>query len=139
MWGEREPEHDILANSLSPHTPPPFRVSRLTSYVQSIFCDIALVSNTDPWIYILQQQYLQQQIVTSPIHNKTQRWVSPGTHVAVLALMRLEEPPTACGVPLSSVAKSSPPSVLLKFQESLHRSNSIPAGFFIIKDLQNPQ
>ena len=51
---------------------------------------------------------LQQQTVTSPTHSKTQWQVSPGTHVAVLALMGLEEPPTTCGVPLSSLAKSSP-------------------------------
>ena len=59
---------------------------------------------------------LQQQIVTSLIHSKTQLQVSPGTHVAVLALMGLEEPPTTCGVPLSSMAKSSPLSVLVKLQ-----------------------
>ena len=53
--------------------------------------------------------------------------------------MGLEEPPIARGVPLSSMAKSSPSSFLLKFQESLHQSNLTPAGFFIIKDLQNPQ
>ena len=36
----------------------PFRVSHLTIYAQSIFCDIPLVSNTDPWTYILQQQQM---------------------------------------------------------------------------------
>ena len=50
--------------------------------------------------------------------------------------MGLEETPTAHGVPLSSIAKSRPPSVLVKLHESLHRGNSTPAGFFI-KDLQN--
>ena len=68
---------------------------------------------------------------------KTQHQVSPGTHVAVPALMGLEEPPTAHGVPLSSMAKSSPLSALVRFQESLHRGNSSSAGFFI-KDLQKP-
>ena len=57
---------------------------------------------------------LQQQIVTFPTHSKTQRQVSPGTHVAVLALRGLQEPPTTHGVPLSSMAKSSPLSVLDK-------------------------
>ena len=59
---------------------------------------------------------LQQQIVTSLIHSKTQLQVSPGTHAAVLVLMGLEEPPTTCGVPLSSMAKSSLLSVLVKSQ-----------------------
>ena len=75
--------------------------------------------------------------VTSPIHSKTQCQVSPGTHVAVLALMGLEEPPTICGVPLSCVAKSSPPSVLVKLQERLQRGNSTPWVFFI-KDPEKP-
>ena len=30
--------------------------SCLTLYVQSIFCDVPLANNTDPWIYILLQQ-----------------------------------------------------------------------------------
>ena len=59
---------------------------------------------------------LQHQIVTSPIHTKIQLQVLPRTYVAVLALMWLEEPPTTCGVPLSSMAKSSPLSVLVKLQ-----------------------
>ena len=49
-------------------------------------------------------------------------------------LMGLEEPPTACGVPLSSMA--SPPSALVRLQESLDRGNSTPAGLFT-KDPQN--
>ena len=64
---------------------------------------------------------------TSPVHSKTQGQVSPGMHAAVLALTGLEEPPTARGVPLAHVAKSSPPSVLVKLRESLHRGNSTPA------------
>jgi len=75
-----------------------------------------------------------QQTVTSPVQSETQHPVSPGTHVAVLALMGLEEPPTACGVPLSSTA--SPPSALVRLQESLDRGNSTPAGLFT-KDPQN--
>ena len=51
--------------------------------------------------------------------------------------MGLEEPPTACGVPLSSMAKSSPLSALVRFQESLHRGNFTPVEFFI-KDPQKP-
>ena len=65
--------------------------------------------------------------VTSPIHSKTLCKVSPGTHVAALAFTGLEEPPTTCGGPLSSLAKSSPLSVLVKLQKSLHRGNSTPA------------
>lgn len=38
--------------------------------------------------------------------------VQPGIHVAVLAPTRLEKSPTSCEMPLSSMAKSSPPSVL---------------------------
>ena len=37
-----------------------------------------------------------------------------------------EEPPTACGAPLSSVAKSSPPAVLVKLHESLQRDSFTP-------------
>ena len=112
----------------------PFRVSHLTFYVQSVFCDIPLASNTDPWIYILKQHQQQQWTVTSPIHSKAQ---SPGTHVAVLALVGLEEPPTACGAPLSSIAKSNPLSRPVRLHKSLRGGNSIPVGF-LIKDLQNP-
>ena len=79
---------------------------------------------------------LQKQIATSPTHSKAQCQVSPGTHVAVLALMGKEEPPTTCGVPLSPKAKSSPQSVLVRLQESLHRGSSTPARI-IIKDPQN--
>ena len=110
----------------------PFRVSHLTFYVQSVFCDIPLASNTDPWIYILKQHQQQQWTVTSPIHSKAQ---SPGTHVAVLALVGLEEPPTACGAPLSSIAKSNPLSRPVRLHKSLRGGNSIPVGF-LIKDLQ---
>ena len=78
---------------------------------------------------------LQKQIATSPTHSKAQCQVSPGTHVAVLALMGKEEPPTTCGVPLSPKAKSSPQSVLVRLQESLHTGNSTPVGF---KSLQVP-
>ena len=44
---------------------------------------------------------------------------------------------TAYGVPLSSMAKSSPQSVLVRFQESLHRGNFTPVEF-CIKDPQKP-
>ena len=56
----------------------------------------------------------------------------PGTHVAVLTLMGLEKPPTACGVSFPSMAicpyeiAEKPP------QGQLH-----PCGAFI-KDPQNP-
>ena len=63
--------------------------------------------------------------------------LSPGSHVAVFAFMGLEETHTICGVPLSSLTKSSPPFFLVKFQESLHRGKSILAGFSI-KDPQHP-
>ena len=69
-----------------------------------------------------------------PVQSKTQHQVSRGTHVVVLILMGLEEPTTACGVPLCFMAKSNPSSVLEKLQESLHRGNYTPAGFFS-KDL----
>ena len=111
----------------------PFRVSHLTIYAQSISCDISLVSNANT---LHLATAVDTTAITSPIHSKTQHQVSPGTHVAVPALMGLEEPPTAHGVPLSSMAKSSPLSALVRFQESLHRGNSSSAGFFI-KDLQN--
>ena len=65
------------------------------------------------------------------MHSKTQRQVSPGTYVAVLALAGLEGPPTACGVPLCSMAKSNPPSVFVRLQESLHRGNSTPVGLLL--------
>ena len=66
-------------------------------------------------------------------HNAMELMSSPGTHAIVFALMGLEEPPTAFGVPLSSMAKFSPLSVLVKLQESLHNGNSTPArGFFIM-------
>ena len=45
--------------------------------------------------------------------------------------MGLEEPPTACGVPLFSMVKSSLPSVLGKLQESLHKGNSTLQGFLL--------
>ena len=67
----------------------------------------------------------------SPRHSKTQRQVSPGTHIAVLALTGLEEPPTTCEVPLSSMAKSSPLTVCVRLQESLHRDNSISGEFLL--------
>lgn len=65
------------------------------------------------------------------MHSKTQRQVSPGTHVALLALTGLEELPTTCGVPLCSMAKSSPPFVFVGLQESLHKGNPTPAGFLL--------
>ena len=78
----------------------------------------------------------------SPIHRKTQHqvldsWlahkgarhssprVQPGTHVAILAPMGLEKPSNACEVPLSSMAESSPPSVLMKSQLEL------AAGYYL--------
>ena len=115
----------------SPSTLHPFRASCLTFYVQSIFCDISVAGNTDPWIYNLPQHWLQQQMVASPVHSKTLCKVSPGTHVAARAFTGLEDPPTTCGVPLSSLAKSSPLSVLVKLQKSLHRGNSTPAEFLL--------
>ena len=51
--------------------------------------------------------------------------------------MGLEESPTAYGVPLSSMAKSSPPPVLVKLQESSHGGKVTPVGF-LTKDPQNP-
>ena len=48
--------------------------------------------------------------------------------------MGLEEPPTTGGVPLYYTAKSNPPSVLVRWQESLKLH---PYGVFI-KDLQPP-
>ena len=60
-----------------------------------------------------------------------------GNAVAALALMGLEEPTTACGVTLSSKAKSSPLSVLVRLQESLHRATA-PLWSFFIKDPQTP-
>ena len=45
--------------------------------------------------------------LTSPTHSKTQHQLSPGTHVVVLVFMGLERPPTACGVPLSALTKST--------------------------------
>ena len=56
-----------------------------------------------------------------------------------LALMEQEQPLTACGVTLSSMAKSSPLSLLVKLQESLHRGSSTPAGFYClcVKSLQS--
>ena len=138
----------------SPSTLHPFRASCLTFCVQSIFCDISVAGNTAPWIYNLEQQWLQQ-MVASPVHGKTLCKVSPGTHVAARAFTGLEEPPTfilakmvysgsftPCFInndyvtaglylPLSSLAKSSPLSVLVKLQKSLHRGNSTPAEFLL--------
>ena len=54
--------------------------------------------------------------------------MSPGTHVAVLALTGLEEPPSTDGVPLSAMAKSGPLSVLVRLQEGLRRGNPTPPG-----------
>ena len=51
-------------------------------------------------------------------------------HVAVLALTGLEGPPTPCGVPLSSMAKSSPLCVLVRVQETLCRGNSTAVEFY---------
>ena len=79
----------------------------------------------------MQQQWLQQQIVASPIHSKTLCKVSPGIHFAARAFTGLEEPSIPCGVPLSSLAKSSPLSVLVKLQKSLHRGISTPAEFLL--------
>ena len=45
--------------------------------------------------------------------------------------MVLEGSPTAFGVPLWFTAKSSPLSVLVKLQKSLHRGNSTPAEFLL--------
>ena len=64
--------------------------------------------------------------------------LAPGAHAAVLALTGLEEPPTACRVPLSSVAKSSPQSALVKLQESLYRGNSILWSFLLRTHNQHP-
>ena len=81
---------------------------------------------------------LWQQLRSHHITKPTQWQVSPGTHVAVLALTGLEETPTACGLSLSFMAKSSPPSVLVKLQESLHRGNSTLMGF-LLKTYKTPQ
>ena len=48
-----------------------------------------------------------------------------------LALME-QEPLTTCGVTVSSTAKSSLLPLLVKLQESLHRGNSTPAGFYCL-------
>ena len=77
--------------------------------------------------------------VPSPSHSKTNpvpgiTWNSCHS----TSLTGLEETPTACGMPLSFIAKSSPPSVLVKLQENLHKGNSTTLGFFI-KDLKPPQ
>ena len=74
----------------------------------------------------------------SPSHSKTNpvpgiTWNSCHS----TGLTGLEETPTACGMPLSFIAKCSPPSVLVKLQENLHKGNSTPLGFFI-KDLKTP-
>ena len=53
--GVREPDQTILANCPFP-TFHSFRVSRLTIYVQITFGDTPMVSNTDQWNYIPQQQ-----------------------------------------------------------------------------------
>ena len=57
--------------------------------------------------------------------------------VAALALTGLGEPTAACGVTLSFKAKSSPLSVLVRLQESLHRATA-PLWSFFIKDSQKP-
>ena len=80
-----------------------------------------------------------KKTVTSPVHSKTQCQVLSGARVAVLALTGLEEPPTTCGVSLSSMAKSSPQSVLVRLQESLHRGNFTSVEFFIKDPQKLPQ
>ena len=74
---------------------------------------------------------LQQQPVTSPTQSKTKLQVSPGKHVAVLALTGLKEPPSTCGVPLSAMPKFRPLSVLVRLQEGLHRGNPTPTGLLL--------
>ena len=125
--GAREPEHSILANLVSLHT------SSLQGLLPHILC-------ADHYLrYSLGREHSPLDLattvatttVTSPIPSKTLCKVSPGTHVAALAFTGLEEPPTTCGGPLSSLAKSSPLSVLVKLQKSLHRGNSTPAEFLL--------
>ena len=59
--------------------------------------DISLVSNANT---LHLATAVDTTAITSPIRSNTHYQVSPGTHVAVLILMGLEEPPFACAVPL---------------------------------------
>jgi len=132
MWGKRAWTRHLGQFALSSHSTPS---GSLTSHFM-----LSPSSEIFPWQVTLtlgftscnSSSYNNKlfQTVSFPIHSKTQCQVSCGTHLAVLALTELEEPPTACGVPLSSMAKSSPSSVLVRLQESLHRGNSTPAEFY---------
>ena len=75
----------------------PFRVSHLIIYVQSISRDISSVNNANT---LHLATAVATIAITSPIHSNTQYQVSPGAHVAVLILIGLEEPPSACAAPL---------------------------------------
>ena len=112
-----------------------FRISCLTIYVQSTSCDMSFVDNTDPQTHILQQQWtLQQQMGASLAHRKTQCQASLGIHVAVLVFKELKELPTTCGMPLSSMPKSSPPYVFsVRNHKTPHRrwTHSFKEGIFV--------
>ena len=59
------------------------------------------------------------------------QFLSPGTHVIAFALMGLEEPPTACGVPLSSMVSSSPPSTLWDCRKATTGGTPSLQGFLL--------
>ena len=69
----RKPEHALMANLRFP-TFHLYRIFHLTFCAQCIFSDISLVSITDGWIYILEQQWLQQQFHTQYIAKPNARY-----------------------------------------------------------------
>ena len=85
-----------MANLLFP-SPPPLQGLHLAIYVQSSSRDIFSVSNANT---LHLATAVATTAVTSPVRSSTQYQASPGTHVAVFMLMGLEEPPSACAVPL---------------------------------------
>ena len=139
MWGKRAWTCHLGQFALSSHSTPS---GSLTSHFM-----LNPSSEIFPWQVTLSLGFTSCnssscnsklfQTVPFPIHSKTQRQLSCGTHAAVLALTGLEEPPTACGVPLASRAKSSPPSVLVRLQENLHRGNSTPVES-LLRTLKTP-
>ena len=122
--GTREPEHTILANLLFPFIP--YLQGLLPhSLSQSIFHNVLLANNSDPVFISCNRSSYKNNYIPN-----TQQTPIPGiicnSCSSPCPYQAREEPPTACGVPLSSMAKSSPPAVLVKLHESLQRDSFTP-------------
>ena len=116
-----KPDHHHLGGSLFPHIPP---LQGLLLHIHTVhllqYC-IPLASEADPWIHIPQQRKgYNNKGLACKSHPQYTAKLNARYHLELmlqaLPPMGLEEPPTTCGLPLFSMAKSSPLSVLVKLQ-----------------------